>query len=67
MKIASAGITGKIGSQIALEAKKRGHVVTGISRRAAPASGELASFYIVTADILDQRALAPHAPQASSA
>lgn len=52
------GITGKIGSQIALEAKKRGHVVTGISRRAVSASGELASFRIVTADIFDQRALA---------
>jgi putative NADH-flavin reductase len=58
MKIALVGITGKIGSQIALEAKKRGHVVTGISRRAAPATGELAAFRIVTADILDQRALA---------
>jgi len=61
MKIALVGITGKIGSQIALEAKKRGHVVTGISRRAAPASGELASFPIVIADIFDPRALAPAA------
>lgn len=58
MKIALVGITGKIGSQIALEAKKRGHVVTGISRRAAPVLGELASLSIVIADILDQRALA---------
>lgn len=58
MKIALVGITGKIGSQIALEAKKRGHVVTGISRRAAPTSGALASFSIVIADIFDQRALA---------
>jgi uncharacterized protein len=58
MKIALVGITGKIGSQIALEAKKRGHAVTGISRRAAPISGELASFPIVTADIFDHRALA---------
>jgi uncharacterized protein len=58
MKIALVGITGKIGSQIAREAKKRGHVVTGISRRAAPTSGELASFPIITADIFDQHALA---------
>jgi len=58
MKIALVGIAGKIRSQIAPGAKKRGHDVTGISRRAAPSSGELASFHIVTADILDQRALA---------
>ena len=54
MKIALVGITGKIGSQIALEARKRGHAVTGISRREEPSSG----FLIVTADIFDQRALA---------
>jgi putative NADH-flavin reductase len=58
MKIALVGIAGKIGSQIALEAKKRGHVITGISRRAAPATGELAALCIVTADIFDQHALA---------
>ena len=58
MKIALVGITGKIGSQTALAAKKRSHVVTGISRHAVPGSGELASFRIVTADIFDQRAVA---------
>jgi uncharacterized protein len=58
MKIALVGITGKIGSQIALEAKERGHAVTGISRRTASTSSELASFPILTADIFDHRALA---------
>ena len=58
MKIALVGITGKIGSQIALEAKKRGHSVTGISRHKTPTSGELALFPIAIADIFDQRALA---------
>lgn len=58
MKIALVGITGKIGSQTALAAKKRSHVVTGISRHAVPGSGELASFRIVTADVFDQRAVA---------
>jgi uncharacterized protein len=57
MKIALVGITGKIGSQIALEAKKRGHAVTGISHRAAVTSGDLASFHIVVADIFDHHAL----------
>ena len=59
MKIALVGISGNIGSQIALEAQKRGHAVTGISRRAAPATGgELASIPTVTADIFDHQALA---------
>lgn len=59
MKIALVGITEKIGSQIALEAKKRGHAVTGISRRAASTSSELASFPVVAADIFDHLGVSP--------
>jgi putative NADH-flavin reductase len=41
MKIAVYGATGAIGSAIVDEARRRGHEVTGISRRGSNASGDL--------------------------
>jgi len=56
MKIAVLGSTGQIGSRIAYEAHRRGHIVTGISRGAIAAE-PAPPFTSTTADLFDEPAL----------
>lgn len=58
MKIALIGATGNIGKQIALEALRRGHAVTAITRRASDFPAELAGVKTKIADSLDPAGLA---------
>jgi putative NADH-flavin reductase len=58
MKIALVAPTGNIGSEIAREALRRGHAVTGIVRGARPLPEDLAAMSLQVADLFDPVGLA---------
>ncbi|HET6719623.1 MAG TPA: NAD(P)H-binding protein [Rhodocyclaceae bacterium] len=57
MKIALIGASGNIGSEIAREALRRGHIVTAVVRQAKPGTGDLPGLQTRHADLFDAAAL----------
>lgn len=57
MNITVIGVAGRLGQQIATVAAARGHLVTGLCRRAVPANGPAGAARLVIGDARDRQAV----------